>query len=77
MRPDPRISSCSLALAGKLGKHGNSRLKYQRREIKPEHPRASSTDDIEGFFSLLHGMLGPVFNFKQFYDESRKLLNEY
>ena len=42
--------------------------------MKPEHPRALSTDDV-GFFSLVHGMLGPVFDLKQFYDKSRKLLN--
>jgi hypothetical protein len=45
--------------------------------MKPEHPRASSSDDVEGFIALLHEMLGPVFDLKQFYDESRKIMNEY
>ena len=50
---------------------------YDRRQMKAEHPRASSSDDVEGFFSLLHSMSGPVFDLKQFYDESRKILNEF
>ena len=53
------------------------RREYERRQMIPEHPRASSSDDVEGFFSLLHGILGPVFDLKQFYDESRKILNEF
>jgi hypothetical protein len=37
----------------------------------------SSTDDVEGFFSLLHELLGPIFDLKQFYDELPKILNEF
>jgi hypothetical protein len=66
-----------IALVANLESREIRRAVYQRREMKPEHPRASSSDDVEGFFSLLHGMLGPVFDLKQFYDESRKILNEY
>ena len=66
-----------VALVANLESREIRRVEYQRREMKPEHPRASSSDDVEGFFSLLHGMLGPVFDLKQFYDESRKILNEY
>ncbi len=36
------------------------------RKISTEHPRSSSTDYVEGFFSLLHEMFGPVFDLKQF-----------
>ena len=43
-------------------------------------PRASTIvvdDDVEGFFSLLHEMFGPVFDLKQFYDECPKILQEF
>ena len=50
---------------------------YVGRKIAPEHPRSSSTDDVEGFFSLLHEMFGPVFDLKQFYDECPKILQEF
>ena len=54
------------------------RLEYVNRGLSTEHPRASSTDDVdEGFFSLLHKMLGPVFDLKQFHDKSRKIMNEF
>ena len=66
-----------VALVANLESRAIRRAEYQRREMSPGHPRASSSDDVEGFFSLLHGMLGPVFHLKQFYDESEKLLNEY
>ncbi len=42
-----------------------------------EHPRASATDDIEGLFSLLHDMLGDIFDLKQFHDAQAKILNEF
>ena len=48
---------------------------YIGRKISPEHPRSSSTDDVEGFFSLLHEMFGPVLDLKQFYDKCPKILN--
>ena len=50
---------------------------YVGRKIPPEHPRSSSTNDVEGFFSLLHEMFGPVFDLKQFYDECPKILQEF
>lgn len=53
------------------------RMEYIQRELPPEHPRASSTDDVEGLFALLHEMLGPVFDLKQFFEELPKILNEF
>lgn len=53
------------------------RTEYVERGLKAEHPRASSSDDVEGFISPLHEMLGPVFDLKNFHDESRKILNEF
>jgi len=34
--------------------------------VPPEDPRASSTDDVEGFIALLHDQLGDVFDHKAF-----------
>ena len=47
------------------------------RKLPPEHPRSSSTDDVEGQFSLLHDMLGDIFDLKQFHDAQSKILNEF
>lgn len=53
------------------------RKEYVARGLGPEHPRASSSDDVEGFVSLLHEVLGMAFDLKQFYSESTKILNEF
>ena len=53
------------------------RIENAQRGLQPEHPRSSSTDDVEGFISLLHEMLGPIFDIKQFYSEQPKILNEF
>ncbi len=50
---------------------------YASRGLPPEHPRASSTDDVEGFFSLLHDQLGDVFDHKVFLQQQTKLLSEF
>ena len=47
------------------------------RKLPPEHPGASSMDDVEGLFSLLHDMLGNIFDLKQFDDAQSKILNEF
>jgi hypothetical protein len=53
------------------------RQEYMFRDLPPEHPRSSSTDDVEGFIALLHEMLGPIFDLKQFHSELPKILNEF
>ena len=40
--------------------------------LSPEHPRVGSTDDVEGIFAFLHGMLGPIFDEKDFHDAFQK-----
>ena len=40
------------------------RLEYQHQGFSPEHPRASSTDDVEGFIAILHDLLGDAFDNK-------------
>ena len=46
-------------------------------DLPPEHPRASSTDDVEGFISILHRLLGKIFDHKTFLDSVPKILNEF
>ena len=45
--------------------------------LLPEHPRAGSSDDVEGIFSFLHGLLGPIFDEKAFHDVFPKVISEY
>ena len=53
------------------------RLEYRSRELPPEHPRASATDDVEGMIGLMHDMLGNIFDVKQFLEAQPKILNEF
>ena len=42
------------------------RLHYNnQRHIPPEHPRASTSDDVECFFSVLRDMVGRDFTHKE------------
>lgn len=55
---------------------------FQRRRIAEtggdiEHPRASTTDDVECFFSILRDNLGKDFTLKHVQFEWRKLCVEY
>lgn len=45
--------------------------------LAPEHPRASTTDDVECFFSLLRNMPGNHFTVKEVRVCWRKLCNEF
>jgi hypothetical protein len=49
------------------------RCEYQSRDLVPEHPRASSTDDVEGLVGMLHDMFGPVFDHKTLLDQMPKV----
>lgn len=53
------------------------RTEYVQRGLPPEHPRASSSDDVEGFIAHLHDQLGDVFDHKQFLEQQPKILNEF
>ncbi|KXJ25564.1 Transposon Tf2-6 polyprotein [Exaiptasia diaphana] len=53
------------------------RREYHQKHIPPEHPRASTTDDVEGFIGVLHDLLGPIFDHKTFLDQMPKICNEY
>ena len=45
--------------------------------VPPEHPRASTTDDVECFFSILHNFVGKHFTVEQVQFEFRKLSIEF
>ena len=47
------------------------------QNMPPEHPRSSSTDDVECFFSLLRSMIGNHFTVKDVRFVWRKLCNEF
>lgn len=53
------------------------RSECQTRCLPPEHPRASSTDDLEGYFSVLHHLLGAIFDHKTFIENSPKITQEF
>ena len=45
--------------------------------LPAEHPRASTTDDVEYFFSVLRDLVGKHFTVKQVQFEFRKLCLEF
>lgn len=45
--------------------------------IPPENPRASTTDDVECFFSTMRDALGKNFTLKQVKPEMRKICKEF
>lgn len=55
---------------------------FQRRQTAqthgtPEHPRASSSDDVECFFSILHNHLGQHYDVKTIQQRWRPICNEF
>ena len=55
---------------------------YRRRQTAechemPEHPRASSSDDVECFFSILHSQLGQNYDLKAIQSRWRVICNEF
>ena len=56
--------------------------KFQRRQAAethpaPEHPRASSSDDFECFFSILYTQLGQHYDIKTIQQRWRPICNEF
>lgn len=45
--------------------------------LPPEHPRSSSSDDVECFFSVMRDLIGQHFTLKKVQFEWRKLCTEY
>ena len=55
--------------------HHRRRIANSRQ--KPEHPRASSTDDVESFFSMMRESIGRNFTTKQVAFNIRKVYSEF
>ena len=53
------------------------RSECQSRGLPPEHPRASATDDLQGYFAVLHHLLGAIFDHKTFIENSPKITQEF
>ena len=53
------------------------RSENEDKGLPPEHPRASSTDDVEGIISLFHEVMGNNFDLKEFFDEFPKVMSEF
>ena len=51
--------------------------RYRKQNLRIEHPRASSTNDIECFFSVLRSMVGNHFTCKAVMVKMRKTCNEF
>ena len=49
----------------------------EEKVLPPEHPRAGSSDDVEGIFAFLHDLLGQVFDENDFHDAMPKVMLEY
>ena len=46
-------------------------------QMQPEHPRASTTDDVECFFSVTRDLVGKSFTLKRVVDEWKKIGIEF
>lgn len=66
-----------MGIIANLATRESRRKDNQERDLPPEHPRASSTDDVEGIISLFHEVMGDNFDLKQFYDEFPKVMSEF
>lgn len=66
-----------VGLVANLETRQQRREEYTERHLPPEHPRASSTDSVEGIIAPFHEVIGVVFDTKEFYDEFPKIMNEF
>ena len=66
-----------VALTTNIASQEFRRRDGDERGLPPEHPRAGSTDDVEGIFACLHQLLGPIFDEKTFNDAFPIVLMEY
>ena len=53
------------------------RIELLNYSLPPEHPRASTTDDVECFFSVVRDSVGKNFTLKQVKFSWRKICNEH
>ena len=55
---------CVVGLIANLVTRELRRSENEGKGLPPEHPRASSTDDVEGIISLFHDVMGSNFDLK-------------
>jgi len=53
------------------------RSKNRDKRLPTEHPRASSTDDVEGIISLFNEVMGNTLDLKEFFDKFAKVMSEF
>lgn len=66
-----------MGLIANLATRELRRKEYKERDLPPEHPRSSTTDDVEEIISLFHEVMGDNFDLKQFFDEFPKVMSEF
>jgi len=54
-----------------------TRSENRDKRLPTEHPRASSTDDVEGIISLFNEVMGNTLDLKEFFDEFPKVMSEF
>ena len=68
---------CVVGLIANLVTRELRRSENEDKGLPPEHPRASSTDDVEGIISLYHEVMGSNFDLKEFFDEFPQVMSEF
>lgn len=66
-----------VALVANIESREHRRAEGKARGLPPENPRASTTDDVEGIISLLHELLGLIFDHKTFNEQFPKIMYEF
>ena len=66
-----------LALVKNIEGRERHRREVFNKGIKPDHPRASSTDNVKCFFSMMRDSIGSNFNVKQVKYGIRKVYSEF
>lgn len=67
-----------MAVTTNIGSRAHTRRSYDQIGRQPEHPRASTTDDVECFFSVLRDNLGSLdFTVKRVLYQWRKVCIEF
>ena len=66
-----------VALIANIENQEKRRADSETKRYPPEYPRASSTDDVEGYFATLHQLIGVIFDHKTFRDNNRKITQEF
>ena len=66
-----------IALLASLTSLQMRKHEHRAKGMTLEYPRSGTSGDVESFISVLHKMLGDVFDMKSFLDSYPKILNEF